>query len=115
PALAGDALAGQLLRSPLRGRLERLRAHEVDPLRLAAPARHVGEPVVARPGARPELEVAQAALLGQLADDRLLRCLAGLDAAAGRRPHGLVRPLEADEEDALGRVDDERARRRPER
>src|SRR5207247_7975184 len=114
PPLLDHVFRGQLLRGPLRRRLESLGADEEDPLGLPRPAGPL-DPALPRPDAGAELEVAQTALLGELADDRLLRRLVRIDSATRGRPELLLRQDEADEEDAVGRVHDECAGAAPER
>src|SRR5581483_10976476 len=109
PARLVDALRDQLVRRERRARVEVPDTHEVVALALARPAPRVDEPVHARPDLRPELVVAQADLLGELALERVLVALALLDAAARRRPPRAERVLEANGERPPLVVEDERA------
>src|SRR5207302_10016784 len=67
------------------------------------------------PDARAELEAAEPALLRELADDRRLVALAGVDASTRRGPELLVPQHEAHEENVPVPVEDQRSRRAPER
>src|SRR5581483_318329 len=109
PARLVDALRDQLVCRERRARVEVPDTHEVVALALARPAPRVDEPVHARPDLRPELVVAQADLLGELALERVLVALALLDAAARRRPPRAERVLEANGERPPLVVEDERA------
>jgi hypothetical protein len=63
PALLDDAFGCELVDRPFRRGFERIGRDEEDAFRLAAEAGEVGEPVLAPPEARAELEVPQARLL----------------------------------------------------
>jgi hypothetical protein len=70
--------------------------------------------VGAQPHHRTDLGVVQADLLDQLASQRDGQGLAGLDAATRQRPPDVTAGEdEADEQDAVGRVQQQGARRRP--
>ena len=84
------------------------------PLALASELRDVDEPVLARPDQRAELDSREPGLLGELARQRVLVALSGLDAAARRRPPAAEVVLEADHEHAACRIEDERAHARSE-
>ena len=66
--------------------------------------------MLAGPDPRPELDLVEPYLFRELADDRLLVRLAGIQPAAGRRPHDCARKLEANEQDPVVRIEDDRAR-----
>ena len=64
--------------------------------------------VKACPDDRPDLGCGEPRLLLELAPDRILGALTRLDAASRRRPERSPGKLEADEQDAVVRVDDDR-------
>src|SRR5438067_11435118 len=104
PALLVGALVAQVER---RSVLERRHAHEIDAVRPAAVAGLLQAEAFLLPEQRPDLEAGEAALLLELAPQRLLVELTRLLPAARRDPPEAVVVAVAEEERAPRIVDDE--------